>query len=384
MMTHQYKKTKLAAAILAASVAAPASAVSWSAGDWEVSYSGFINSFANYANDGATGADDNFHLSEGLLPAFHTMKATSPATNGLTGTAQITFAPHTTTSKIVDQQSTNNGTIDVREVFFNVDGSFGTVSVGRTLALFQRQSILNDMTLFGVGAFSTREGGGTTLGRIGYGYVYGDFRNRFAWKSPDINGFAIEVGMFDPNERTTTSETDTPQFQTELTYNTSFEGGSLNLWASGIYQEMTQDAGGDVTAQGLSAGGKVAAGGLSVVATMYTGEAIGVFRTMQAISNGVFNTSFTCTLASCTEAENDGYYLQGMYALGGGATSVGVSYGESTQDADSAGNASTAHQLTTIGVYHDVNSWLKVVGEYNAQNGHLKQDTVSLGGFIFW
>ena len=383
MMTHQYKKTKLAAAILAASVAAPASAVSWSAGDWEVSYSGFINSFANYANDGVTGADDNFHLSEGLLPAFHTMKATSPATGGLTGTAQITFAPHTTTSKTVDQQSTNNGTIDVREVFFNVDGSFGTISVGRTLALFQRQSILNDMTLFGVGAFSTQEGGGTTLGRIGYGYVYGDFRNRFAWKSPDINGFSIEVGMFDPDERTTTSETDTPQFQTELTYNTSFEGGSLNLWASGQYQEMTLDAGGDVTAQGVSFGGKVAAGGLSVVATMYTGEAIGVFRTMQAISNGVFNTSFVCAGALCTEAENDGYYLQGMYNWNG-STSIGLSYGESTQDADAAGNTSTAHQLTTIGVYHDVNSWLKVVGEYNAQNGHLKQDTVSLGGFIFW
>ena len=380
MMTHQYKKTKLAAAILAASVAAPASAVSWSAGDWEVSYSGFINSFANYANDGAVGGDDNFHLSEGLLPAFHTMKATSPATNGLTGTAQITFAPHTTTSKTVDQQSSNNGTIDVREVFFNVDGSFGTVSVGRTLALFQRQSILNDMTLFGVGAFSTQEGGGTTLGRIGYGYVYGDFRNRFAWKSPDMNGFSIEVGIFDPEENNATAETDTPQFQTELTYNTTFEGGSLNLWASGQYQEMTLDAGGDVKTQGVSFGGKVAAGGLSVVATMYTGEAIGVFRTLDNAGN---TNAFACTGAQCTEAENDGYYIQGMYNWNG-ATSLGLSYGESKQDADSAGNTSTAHQLTTIGIYHDVNSWLKVVGEYNAQNGHFKQDTVSVGGFIFW
>ena len=210
-------------------------------------------------------------------------------------------------------------------------------------------------------------------------YVYGDFRNRFAWKSPDMNGFSIEVGAFDPKERTTTSETDTPQFQTELTYNTSFEGGSLNLWASGQYQEMTLDAGGDVRTQGVSLGGKVAAGGMSVVATMYTGEAIGVFRTIQDASG---TNAFQCTGASCTEAENDGYYLQGMYAFG--PTSVGLSYGESTQDADSAGNNSTNHELMTIGVYHDVNSWLKVVGEYNAQNGHLKQDTVSLGGFIFW
>ena len=42
--------------------------------------------------------------------------------------------------------------IDMREVFFNVSGDFGTISVGRTLALFQRQAILKDLTLFGMGA----------------------------------------------------------------------------------------------------------------------------------------------------------------------------------------------------------------------------------------
>ena len=56
----------------------------------------------------------------------------------------------------------------MREVFFNVSGDFGTISVGRTLALFQRQAILKDYTLFGVGAIGSPDGGGTGLGRIGY------------------------------------------------------------------------------------------------------------------------------------------------------------------------------------------------------------------------
>jgi hypothetical protein len=86
MMT-QFKKTKLAAAVLAASVAAPASAASWSAGDWEISYGGTINLFYNQLDRSEIANGNSAHLNEGLLPAFHTMKATSPTVNGLTGTA---------------------------------------------------------------------------------------------------------------------------------------------------------------------------------------------------------------------------------------------------------------------------------------------------------
>ena len=98
------------------------------------------------------------------------MKATSPTVNGLTGTAQISFAPDSSQSKVTGQNK-DGESLDMREVFFNVDGSFGTISVGRTLALFQRGAILNDMTLFGVGASGGIDGGGTSLGRIAFGYT---------------------------------------------------------------------------------------------------------------------------------------------------------------------------------------------------------------------
>jgi len=383
-MTHQYKKTKLAAAILAASIAAPASAVTWQAGDWEASYTGTINLFWNQINNNEAGGQDSGHMNEGLLPAFHTMKVVSPATNGLTGTAQISFAPDSSRGK-TDAQAKNGNQIDMREVFFNVAGSFGTISLGTTLSLFQRQAILNDMTLFGVGAFSGTEGSGTTLGRIGYGYTYPEFNSRMTWKSPDMNGFGIEVGIFDPDEITAAGfETDTPQFQVEAQYSTAFDGGSLMVWAGGLHQEMERTAGGDVTSVGLNFGTKVSAGGLSLVGSFFTGEAIGTVRTLTSFNDGAgTQNAFICTGTSCTEADNDGYYIQAMYNLNG-ATNLGISYGESNQDADAAGNGADSNELTTIGVYHDVNSWLKVVGEYNIQNGHQSQDHLSLGGFIFW
>jgi len=380
-MTHQYKKTKLAAAILAASIAAPASAVSWQAGDWEASYTGTINLFWNQINNNEAGGQDSGHMNEGLLPAFHTMKVVSPATNGLTGTAQISFAPDSSRAK-TDNQAKAGGQIDMREVFFNVAGSFGTVSLGTTLSLFQRQAILNDMTLFGVGAWSGTEGGGTTLGRIAHGYVYPEFNSRMTWKSPDMNGFGIEVGIFDPDENTLAGfETDTPQFQVEAQYSTAFDGGNLMVWAGGLHQEMERTAGGDVTSIGVNFGAKVSAGGLSLVGSFYDGEAIGTTRTLDDARVG--GNAFICAGTTCTEADNDGYYVQAMYNLNG-ATNIGVSYGESNQDADAAGNAVESNELTTLGVYHDVNSWLKVVAEYNMQSGFQNNDALSLGGFIFW
>ena len=187
----------------------------------------------------------------------------------------------------------------MREVFFNVSGSFGTISIGNTLALYQRQAILNDMTLFGVGALVGTEGSGTTLGRINHGYVYPEFHSRMAWKSPDMNGFNIEVGIFDPIEgsggNTANFESDTPQFQAELNYSTSFDGGSVGIWAGGIVQQMEGRGAasdgfattGEVNTSGINIGLKVAAGGFGLVGSWYDGEALGSVRQVDT-------NSYTC------------------------------------------------------------------------------------------
>ena len=57
------------------------------------------------------------------------------------------------------------------------------------------------MTLFGVGATADNtSNGGTTLGRIGFGYVYPDFNASFRYTTPSMNGTTLSVGLYDPSK----------------------------------------------------------------------------------------------------------------------------------------------------------------------------------------
>ena len=404
----RFMQNKLAAvlgsAVLAASMSAPANAAVVLGGDngWEVSYGGFINLFYNqysFHPTGGGGSQSSSHLQEGLLPSFHTMTVKTPEVNGLKGTGQITFAIDASSNKDGRLNKGNTlGTanlIDLREVFFNVEGSFGTISAGRTLSLFQRQAILKDMTLFGVGALGGPDGSGTALGRIGFGYVYPDFRTRFSYKTPDINGFNLEVGIFDPQEpigQSAAYKTDTPQLQAEATYSTKFQGGSVNFWAGFLWQtEKNIALSSKIDSVGYNGGVDVSFGGFNVVGSYYGGKALGTLLFNAGGGNG-----FLCGTISCKEADNSGYYVQGSYTFMG-KTKLGVSYGASKQDAFSAtelaaigavGGGHVKNSMLTVGVYHDVTSWLKVIAEYNIyrsqqQLGH-RADGFSVGGFLLW
>ena len=401
------KNTKLASAVgtavMAMALSAPANAaISLGGSDgWEVTYGGFINLFYTQQDwDFGTGAgsEDSSHLQEGLLPAFHTFTARSPTVGGLTGTAQITFAPDSSGSK-GKELNKGGAEIDMREVFFNVEGSFGTISAGRTLALYQRQAILKDYSLFGMGAVPGPDAGGAGLGRIGFGYIYLDFRTRFVYQSNVMNGFQVSVGIFDPDEGIAAGglfsnnfvETDTPQFQGEATYTTDWQGGTLFFWAGGLWQTMEIKPGAglgnitssDIDSWGYDLGGDITFGGFNVGGHYYDGEALG---TLFLLSNA-FGVSFTCSATGCSEGDADGFYVQGSYTFNG-KTKLGVSYGESTTE---GGGIDTQNDLWTVAVYHDVNPWLKLIAEYGSQHsdfvgtggGH-DAKVFSVGGFILW
>ncbi|MGH8120515.1 MAG: porin, partial [Gammaproteobacteria bacterium] len=481
--------TAVGTAALAMGLSAPANAVVLGGDNgWEVSFTGTINLFYQYvdtetttfnANSQAIGriftrvvctssvttggacfpaaattttrvvpggtpsssSGQSSKLHEGLLPAFATFKAKSPTVNGLTGTAQISFAPDSNQSKTARQNVGGNQSIDMREVFFNVDGSFGTISAGRTLGMFQRQAILKDQTLFGVGA-SGLDSGGTTLGRIGTGYVYPAFETRFAYTTPNINGFQLEVGVYNPLHPTFSGsyESDVPGFQGELNYKTTFGGGNIHAFAGGLWNEFEDLASGDdVTSWGWNAGLDVTYGGFNIWGHYYSGEALGSdlkwfggssnfypsFDTNVRGSAGQVGLAggapgFMCwdetddaSNRGCAEADNDGFVVQGSYTFNG-KTKIAASYGESNQD--SSGQVNTPdffrigfndveHSMWTVGIYHDVTPWLKVVAEYNNYEqeceyggydpnlgggdpgdpcGEFDADNFSVGGFIFW
>src|SRR5207249_4097062 len=156
---------------------------------WAFSFSGNVNAFWVFSK-ATQGGPTNSSVRTGLLPSFATFEARGKEA-GMNLAVHFGFAPQIQNGNLVPgtgavHDNFGNGTqagaqIDMRQVYLTFGGQWGQILAGRELALFGRQAILNDMTLFGVGAVGIgavgtgAQGGGTTLGRIGYGYLYPNF-----------------------------------------------------------------------------------------------------------------------------------------------------------------------------------------------------------------
>jgi hypothetical protein len=453
-MPRQYKKTRLAAAagvvVMGLGLSAAAEAVVVVGGDngWEVSFDGHINAFytisdsdTGYTSLGynvpGTGTPvgtfaavpdiDQSRIQSGFLPAYFSFNVKSPTVGGLTATGRITFAPQIQNANVKNQFHTNGGfnggtpgfqgsSIDTREVVVDIDGDFGTFSFGRALSIFGRQAMLKDQTLYGVGApggstgggfAGTGGGGGSSAGRIGRGFTYSNFNARFSYKTPNLNGLQVEIGIYDPSVEqgfgasrfaNILDQTDTPRFEGEAKYTSAFNNGSFQLWIDGLWQDIESSASGangDVTVSGFGAGADIKYGAWNLLGYYYTGEGLG--RSLQFVGG----TRCDVTGNICEEADADGYLVQGSYTFND-MTKVTGSYGESNEDSMDANPTAALAQtrdaqlsMWTVGVYHDINSWMKLIAEYsNAENefgdvaGSLGADTeadvFSLGTFFFW
>lgn len=414
----KFNKSRLAAtvgALALAGAAAPASAVVVVGGDngWEISFDGNVNVFFTVGDYDANtrianGTASNLNTSRvhtGLLPAFFSFNAKSPTWNGMTGTARISFAPQINTNGPKTAINYGSGITgasnDVREVVFNLDGSFGQISMGRTLSLFGRQAILNDQTLFGVGANGANFYGGTTLGRIGFGYIYPDFSSRIQYTTPNMNGFQVSAGIFDPSTANTTSGTaanewSTPRFEGEMSFSTNLSNASVMLWVDGLYQSLDSTGPGvdSLDSYGVGAGAKIGFGGFEFVG--YYSDSSGLTGSSALLQFGGPNVEDNSGTAF-EGADAQTYYVQGAYSFG--ATKIAASYGQNEVDIDLApgiaDNIRNKNEMYTVGVYHDVTSWLKLVAEYNHMEGETvtggganttpgDADTFSVGSFFFW
>tara|TARA_Y100000590_G_scaffold364140_1_gene422349 strand:+ start:198 stop:1439 length:1242 start_codon:yes stop_codon:yes gene_type:complete len=375
---------------------------------WSFSVDGNVNAFYVYssgkdANLGTahqtarTSTGDNSRIQTGLLPSKFGFGVQGPASNGVQLRGYFGLYPQIQNAST---KTARGAQIDMREIYAAASGDFGEVLFGRTLSIFQRNAIVQDMTLFGVGATADNVGnGGTTLGRIGFGYVYPDFNAGFRYTTPSYNGTTISVGMFDPSQiRSTTSEAesaatfneaDAPRFEGELNISLSGISDGSNLVLSGMYQEaeggtISSD---NIEAKGIHVGGTLVGGPAALTAHYYTGECLGITLQMDA---GAVSSDGQCR-------DHDGYYVQGTYNYGEGK--VGVSYGGSFQDqagSDAGTNFDEKDSQTmwTVGVYHNLApEWLAVAEYshaeeewYNTDAGDEdgESDIFSVGMFYLW
>ena len=400
-MKQQHVRFSIAAA-LAAMCAPAAHAVDVTAGDWKLSFDGNVNADYIYSNcasldsaktigGGLTcvapgdGQRSSSSVSNGLLPAALSISA---ATTQAGYDIAVTFGlyPGISTNDggspnlgaTAGPRNTALGTagLDVRQVFLTFgNADMGTVLAGRNIGLFGADAILNDMTLLGVGANGSNAAPtNTSLGSIGYGYIYTDWLAQINYTTPDLNGIKVTVGIFDPLESLTDGTGPTPKATPGFHGKIAFKnGGPLYLSASFLYEKQEfqrEDALGTLISgqkvsydgTGFDFGGKYdLPGGIQIAAWAYYAKGLG--------TTGLFINSADTDPASTGYGENRKSYgglAQVTYKLPETNIKLGFNYGTSRLSrADGEVNPTLVHlnDKFTLGVYDQLTPNLMLLAE---------------------
>jgi predicted porin len=389
-------KLAVASALLAAASSASA-AGGIVAGDWTLDIGGVVNAYytntkvkgeANGTHFGgatSTGTSTVSNITTGLLPNYLAVSGKTRQ-NDLDVAFTISINPGASTSNAGIQSAQQEN----RQAFLTFgDASWGSIKLGKDLGIYASDAILNDMTLLGVGSGAGHlTGNTTTLGRIGTGFMYADWKAQVAYTSPNFNGFQFTAGVtqaFGVNPTLTNVADDPrggkePAFEGKASYSFAADAVTGKVWASAISQNV--EAVGK-TSSAWDLGANVNAAGFGL--TGYYGEGRGMGTALQF--NGAYDDNGA-------KRKSDDWYVQASYALPGVGTKLAASYGESTlkaaaDDSDLAGNL--VDSMWVVGVYHPITKHLNLVAEYSDAETTVKgadskgtAKTMSLGAILFF
>jgi len=420
---------KISAAVASAALVLGASSaqagVIIPAGEWTVDINGNVNAYVIHNDSeqtaaipgalantpGTTGEEKGMSINTGLLPSWLGVTATTRQ-NDLDVSWTISFQPGASSNNALS----GGGGTENRQAFITFgDKSWGSVKVGKDLGIYGSTAILNDMTLLGVGSqgvVGTQGGTTTTLGGIGSGYMYADWKGQVAYTTPNMNGFQATLGVVQPWHATTagtvvTASTTGTQvsstssgnknylgFEGQLSY--SFSNGKV--WAGFAMQDVdnltTQTTGGlsatatgsnDDEIQAYEVGANLNFGNAGITAYYYSGEGLG--------TTGFGRDGFD---AAGTARDSDGGYIQATYVIPTG-TKLGVSYGVSNLDStafdkSTTGNLVEENKRWTVGAYHPLTKHLNLVAEYSSVESQSmdatqldnESDIMSVGAILFF
>jgi len=395
----------VAAALFAAATGAQAG-ITIPAGDWTLDIGGVVNAYYTHTsfsgdNSGTAalglGSGDNDSVSNittGLLPNYLSVSGKTRQNDLDVGfTISINPGSSTRNSGIQNQNGNNQ---ENRQAFLTFgDASWGSIKLGKDLGVFASDAILNDMTLLGVGGGAgSLAGNTTTLGRIGSGFMYADWKSQVAYSSPNWNGFQFTAALTQSwnayngqfaGATNTTRGGNQPAFEAKASYEWTGDVAG-KVWASGISQKVDQlTAGGDDRAVALDIGATIKVADFGLTGYYYDGRGIGqVFQ----LRDGFDITG--------KRRDSKGGYVQGTYTIPGAGTKLGVSWGQSKLEGNSADTVldKLTDSMWTVGAYHPLTKHLNLVAEYSESKEKLDQvsastldakaKTVSLGAILFF
>lgn len=285
---------------------------------------------------------------------------------------------------INDSDSSPTATaIDVRQFYGTVDAAWGQVLLGKDFGLFNRSNIFLDEILLGYGKVSDTlglvDGGGVSFGNIGSGYIYPLPTAQITYRTPDMSGFKLAIGLLDPSHTAGAgSEENMPRIESELTFNKKIGESSLTAWTNFMYQKSKVDGGNSVKSSGIGYGlqGKIA--GFGLTASGFNASGAGWLIGPADISG------LAIPVANAgDEIDSNGYLVQGSYTFG--PARLVASYGQTKVDYGTVFTGDLEDTTMTGAVFYAVNSALNLVAEYNVNELKLdsgpkeKTKTIALG-----
>jgi len=407
-------KLAVAGAVLALSASANAGIII-PAGDWTVDIGGNVNSFYTHtkhsgANVTANQDSKKNQVQTGLLPSAIGIGAKTRQ-NDIDVAFQFSFftGSNANGADNLSNATLSNGglgysSLNVRQSYLTFgDKSWGSFTLGRNLGVFGSDAILSDMTLLGVGSGAGSQGS-STLGRIGNGYIYADWKAQIAYTTPNWNGFEATGAI---TEGTGQIDNNNLNYEGKASYAFNADVASGKVWVGGKHQKIqlgattgsaTAAASGAITEKDSEAweiGAKVAAQGFELVGYYYDGKNVDSGIGTAINTNGVLygTTATYTTSANFVEHDNNGGYVQATYVLPT-KTKVGVSWGQNTIEKAGSEVRDGEREAWVVGAYHPLTKHLNLVAEYNHLDttaagtagaaGEGKSKTVSLGAILFF
>jgi len=412
-------KLAVAGAVLALSATAANAGIVIPAGDWTVDIGGNVNSFytrTKLSGNMRTALEDDTRqqVQTGLLPSAFGIGAKTRQ-NDLDVAFQFSFFTGSNANGGDNLNASNIGTngglgyssLNIRQSYLSFgDKSWGTILLGRNLGVFGSDAILSDMTLLGVGS-GAGGAGSSTLGRIGSGYLYADWKAQIAYTTPNFNGFEATAAI---TEATGQFDNSNLGYEGKASYSFAANDVTGKVWVGGKTQKIQTRANGlatvaadiygagavastaitENTARAAEIGAKLGFAGAELVGYYYDGKNAdsGIGTAISTI--GVLNAN-----AAVGQRDNTGGYVQATYVLPF-KTKIGASWGLSTieRNATTTDLRDREREAWILGAYHPLTKHLNLVAEYNhleftsntaaagAETGKAK--TASLGAILFF
>jgi hypothetical protein len=405
---------------------------------WQLSTDGIVDVFATYAatsplpkgpralsllSAGGTENtyDQRFGVGVGLLPSVIAFNVKAPTTMGVDSAVRVGIYPNIQNKSGTRFDTSPN--IDFREFFYTAKGAYGELLAGRALNLYQGKNILNDMTLLTSGTIPGNAfRGGTTLGHIGYGYLYTNFGPQIRYTTPDMAGVKVALEVAEPYKISAdTGKTNSPRVEAEISYAGQIGAVTTQAWLSALYQTAPRNDTGTTTAAhwqinqttglnelipastttiaragkdnqsiGGAYGVSLGVSGLNLMGSGYVGKGLGM---LSAQDGDVLGANSSAVDANGTERLAWGYLLQATYQLTP-SFKVGANYGTTRQeknDTEPAGSPIMKNQESAVVMLtYNLNKFTQFVAEYIwAQNTWMdgaKQHSnqIALGTMFYW